>query len=107
MQCFRYRFLAAFLSSWVRGIPLLNCNFWGAGLDLYCLFEASLWVKWFDLYCLPESAFLGKGLDICDGVRRNQGFGFEIDLEIWANNLADRLLQRKCDFHTQVLHDVY
>ena len=43
---------------------------------------------------------------ICDHVRGNQAFGFEIEFEIRAKNLADSLLQRKCVFHTKVLHDV-
>ena len=43
---------------------------------------------------------------ICDRVRGNQAFGLEIDFEIRAKNLADGLLQRKCVFHTEVLHDV-
>jgi hypothetical protein len=44
--------------------------------------------------------------NICDRVRGNQAFGFEIDFEIRAKNVADGLLQRKCVFHTKVLHDV-
>ena len=49
---------------------------------------------------------LGIDVMICDRVRGNQAFGFEIDFEIRAKNLADGLHQRKCVFHTKVLHDV-
>ena len=51
-----------------------------------------------------QGIFVGH---ICDHVRGNQAFGFEIDFEIRAKNVADGLLQRKCFFHTKVLHDVF